>query len=243
MVQPPSSVTIQSNNTSASFSIPTSAVSSVHSVTLTATLGSRSLTSQVSIVPPIQVTLSPASVIGGATVTGTVTLGNPAPSTGATISVISNTTSVAPSPGVFTISPGDTTATFTIVTETVTSARTVTLTATDAANSATATLTVNPQTTGQLQSLSISPAQVTGGAKATGTIAYAGPAPANGQVVSLKTSNALVATVPQIVTIAAGSTTATFPIATSAVASTQAVTITATAGATSETAILTVVPN
>jgi hypothetical protein len=101
-----------------------------------------------------------------------------------------------------------------------------------------ATLTVNPQGVGQLQSVTVTPAQVTGGTNATGTITLSGPAQAGGQVVQLKTSNILVAAVPVTVTVPQGTTTAAFTITTSIVASTQTVTITATAGGVMQTATL-----
>jgi hypothetical protein len=101
-------------------------------------------------------------------------------------------------------------------------------------------LTVNPQAAGQLQSVAVSPTQVSGGATATGTVTLSGPALFGGVVVALKSSNSLVASVPFTVTVPQGSTTTTFTINTSTVASAQMVTITATAGSISETATLTV---
>ena len=241
VVQPPASVTVPVNSATKSFTIPTAAVTSPHSVTLTATLGSTSLTQQVTVGPPIQITLDNSSVTGGTSVTGTVTLGTVAPTGGVNITVSSTATAFASTPGIVSIPGGQATATFTITTYTVTAAHTVTITATDGAvGSATASLTVNPPTVGQLQSVSVSPTQVNGGTQATGTVTLSGPAKFGGQVVALKSSNILVASVPGTVTVPQGSTTATFTITTSTVASTQTVTITATAGSLSQTAILTV---
>ncbi len=193
------------------------------------------------VAPPIQIALDDSSVTGGASVTGTLLLGTVAPTGGVNITVASSATSFASTPGIVNIPAGQATATFAITTYTVTAAHTVTITATDGAlGSATASLTVNPPVVGQLQSVSLSPTQVTGGAKATGTVMLSGPAQSGGQVVALKSSNILVASVPTTVTVPQGSTTATFTITTSTVASTQTVTITATAGSQSQTAILTV---
>jgi uncharacterized protein (TIGR03437 family) len=241
VVQPPASVTVPANSSTANVTIPTTAVTSPHTVTLSATFGSTTLTQQVTVAPPIQLTLNPVSVTGGASVTGTVTLGAVAPTTGANIAVTSSGTSFASTPGTVNIPAGQSTATFTITTFAVTAAHTVTITATDGAvGSATATLTVNPQTAGQLQSVAVSPTQVNGGATATGTVTLSGPAAFGGVVVALKSSNSLVATVPLTLTVPQGSTTATFTINTSTVASAQTITITATAGSISETATLTV---
>ena len=239
--QPPASVTVVSNSTTANVTIPTTAVTSPHSVTLTATLGSVSLTQNVTVAPAVQLTLDNASVTGGTAVTATVTLGNAAPSGGANILLSSNASSFASTPQNVNVPAGQSTATFTITTFTVTSARTVTITATYASvGSATASLTINPQTVGQLQSVAVSPAQVSGGSPVTGTVTLSGPAQTGGQVVALKSSNVLVASVPTTVTVAQGSTTATFTVSTNHVATSQTVTITATAGATSKTATLTV---
>jgi len=241
VVAPPASALVQVNNSTASFVIPTVAVTTVHTVNLTATLGNTFQTRQVTVVPPLQLTLANSSVIGGASVTATVTLGEAAPASGANITVTSSASSIAQVQGTVSVPFGQTTATFTISTLAVTAARTVTITATyQGVGSQSATLTVNPQTVGQLQSVTVSPTQVTGGASVTGTVTLSGPAQAGGQVVVLRTSNALVASVPLTVTVPQGSTTATFTIATSKVASTQTVTITATAGTVSETATLTV---
>jgi uncharacterized protein (TIGR03437 family) len=241
VVQPPASITVPANSSTANVTIATTAVTSPHSVTLSATFGSTTLTQQVTVAPPIQLTLNPTSVTGGTSVTGTITLGAVAPTTGANIALTSSGTSFASTPGTVNIASGRYTATFTVTTFTVTAAHTVTITAADGSvGSATATLTVNPQTAGQLQSVAVSPTQVNGGATSSGTVTLSGPAPFGGVVVALKSSNSLVASVPLILTVPQGSATATFTINTSTVASAQTITITATAGSISETANLTV---
>jgi hypothetical protein len=58
--------------------------------------------------------------------------------------------------------------------------------------------------------------------------------------VTLSSSNTSVATVPSSVTVAAGSTSATFTVNTQRVYSSANVTITATLGGTSKSAVLTV---
>jgi len=243
-VEPPATVTIQGNDSSAAFTIPTAAVGAPQVANLTATLGNSSLSAQATVVPLLQLTLAESSIKGGGSLTATVTLGTAAPASGASIAVTSSDSAVASGPGTVKVAAGQTTATFTIATFTATAARTVTITATYAGAagllSQSAMLTVNPQGVGQLQSLTVAPTQVTGGAGATGTITLTGPAPLGGQVVQLKTSNIFYAAVPTLVTVSQGSTTATFTIATSVVASTQTVTITATAGGIAQAAVLTV---
>ena len=244
-VQPPASVTVPANSTTNTFKIPTSTVTAPQTATLTATLGSTTQTAQVTVVPALQFTLANTSVTGGASVTATITLGTVAPSIGANITISSNALSVAQATaGTMTIPAGETTATVAIETFTVTSARTVILTASDtlAGISQTATLTVNPVTAGQLQGVTVSQVQVPGGTSITGTITLSGPAPLTGVLVTLRSSNTLGASVPFSVTVPQGQTTATFNVTTNKVATTQTVTITATSGIITETATLTVTP-
>src|SRR5205807_803055 len=89
----------------------------------------------------------------------------------------------------------------------------------------------------------VSPASVTGGTVSpTGTVRLNGPAPAGGAPVTLSSSNPAVATVAGSVTVAAGATSATFPISTSAVATSTAVTISGSYGSASQMAALPAVP-
>src|SRR5262249_57210333 len=72
----------------------------------------------------------------------------------------------------------------------------------------------------------------------SGTVTLNRAAPAGGAVVTLASSNTNVATVPASVTVAAGGTTKTFAITTSAVNAATAVTITATYNGVARTAKL-----
>jgi uncharacterized protein (TIGR03437 family) len=240
--QPPASVTVQGNSTSSTFTIPTSVVTSPQTVDITASLGSNSQTATVTVVPALQLTLSAAAVTGGASLTATVTLGTVAPAGGTTLTIASSAVAVAQASGTVTIPAGQNTATATITTYAVTAARTVTITASSVVGlSATATLTVNPPTPGTLESVSVTPTQVTGGANATGTITLTGPAPTGGIFVTVSTSNILTAqAAPSLVQVTQGQTTATFNITTSKVATSQTVVITAKYGSISQTAVLTV---
>src|SRR5262245_20837513 len=65
-----------------------------------------------------------------------------------------------------------------------------------------------------LASLTLNPANLTGGANSTGTVTLSAAAPPGGAVVALTSSNTNAATVPASVTVAAGATTATFTVAT-----------------------------
>jgi len=91
-----------------------------------------------------------------------------------------------------------------------------------------------------LSSLGLLPPQLPGGNTATGQVSLNKPAPAGGTVVSLQTTNAVVAPVPPNVTVPQGLSVATFQIPTAVVVVDTPVTITATLGAVSKPAVLTV---
>ncbi len=88
------------------------------------------------------ISLGAASVTGGASLTGTITLTAPAPSGGVLVNLSSSDPSVQV-PATVTVPAGQTTVTFSITTSTVTSSLSVTITAQLPTNLAMGTLTVN----------------------------------------------------------------------------------------------------
>lgn len=76
-----------------------------------------------------------------------------------------------------------------------------------------------------LSSVTLSATSVSAGNSATATVSLNGPAPVGGAVVSLSSSNPAVASVPASVTVAEGTTSVGFPVATSAVPGATNVTI------------------
>lgn len=237
--QVPASVDVSSRQSSATFQIPTSVVASAQKANITATFGSDSQTASLNVNPAIALALAPNPVAAGTAVTGTVTLGNPAPLAGATVNLRSSSLAVT-LPAFLTIAAGQTTASFTITTTSIASGQSsVTITASYAGDSQTATLTVNAGSV-VLSSLAIAPTTIQGGGVAAGTVTLTGPAPATGLTVNLRTSNFGAAQVPAFVTVPSGQSTAQFNIQTSTVFSSTTVTITATAAGVSQTATLTV---
>jgi uncharacterized repeat protein (TIGR03803 family) len=93
-----------------------------------------------------------------------------------------------------------------------------------------------------LTSVTLNPTQVTGGSPSTGTVTLSAPAPSGGASVLLTSSSPALASVPGSVTVAAGSTSASFPVTTVTVTSAATATITGTYGGQSRSATLTVVP-
>jgi len=89
------------------------------------------------------IALSPSSVNGGSSSTGTVTLSGPASSGGAVVYLASNA-SAATVPASVTVAAGAPSATFTVNTTAVTASTPVTISASYAGATKTASLTVNP---------------------------------------------------------------------------------------------------
>jgi uncharacterized repeat protein (TIGR03803 family) len=143
----PSSVTVAAGSTSARFNVTTTSVTTTTTATITATLGSSSQQASLTINPASTVTLSsltlnPTSVTGRNSSTGTVTLTAAAPSGGASVTLSSSNTSVATVPSSVTVSAGQTSASFGVKTQRVSSTTSVVISATYATTTKQATLTV-----------------------------------------------------------------------------------------------------
>jgi hypothetical protein len=186
--------------------------------------------------------LSPTTVTGGASSTGTVTLSAAAPAGGTIVSLASSNTAVATVPASVTVPAGQASASFTVTTKTVTASTSVTISGTHNGVTRSAALSVNPAPAVSLGSVSVSPATVTGGQTSSGTVRLSGPAPAGGAVVTLSSSNTNGATVPGSVTVPAGATSINFTVSTKAVTSSSAITISAVYSGVTRTATLTVNP-
>lgn len=183
-------------------------------------------------------TLNPTTVTGGNSSTGTVTLSSGAPPGGAVVNLSSSDVMVATVPATVTVLAGATTANFTVHTSAVTTSTNVTISASYEGVTKEAALTVHPALT--ISSLTVEPAAVAGGASSTGTVTLTSAPSANTNV-ALSSNNAA-ASVPASVTVLAGSTSATFPVQTVAVTSTQTPTLSATLGGVTRQATLTVHP-
>jgi len=99
-------------------------------------------------------TLSPASVAGGGTSQGKVTLTSAAPSGGAVVGLSSSNTTAATVPASVTVAAGNTSATFSVSSAAVTASTAVTIGASYGGISRGATLTVTPP--GQAVTLTVS---------------------------------------------------------------------------------------
>jgi hypothetical protein len=161
-----------------------------------------------------RVTVSPSSVVGGQSSTGTVTLSGGAPSGGAVVALESSDASVAIVPASVTIDAGLTSASFSISTSSVAASTLVVVSAAYDGVGKSATLTVAPAPPPTLSSLALNPTTVRSGTSAIGTVTLSGPAPSGGVIVNLKTSRPAVAAVPPTITVPAGQSSAAFTIST-----------------------------
>jgi hypothetical protein len=190
-------------------------------------MGSTTVVGNVTVVPPVLVTgvsFNPTTVTGGTMSTGTVTIGQTAPAGGITVSLGSSDPSVTV-PTSATIPAGSTTQTFAATTFGVATAKMVMVTATLVASNSSATLTINPAV---INSITLSPASVTGGTGSVGTVVLSGPAPPSGLTVTLMSNNTNAATVPGSFNIAGGASSGTFNATSLPVAAIANVSITAT---------------
>lgn len=220
--------------------------------------------------PPIELlaignlVLTPGTLTGGGQVTGVVTLAHTA-SGNVTVALRSSNAQVAAVPQSVVLQPGATSATFIIQTYPLAANPNVVTTSPQVQISAqigafppkVVDLTVLPAT---LTSLALNPATVGGGSNVTGTVTISGPAPSGGITIALSNNAASaspasvrVATaiqhtqlginMPPQVVIAAGATSATFPINTKPVSASTTFQINASWGAfVTKTATLTVSP-
>jgi hypothetical protein len=235
-------VTVPAGSTSATFAITTSTANASTPVTISASYSGLTQTSVLTVNPPLFLQVSPSTVTGGLSSTGTVTLTSAAPAGGAIVTISGNNAAEqVPSSGTVTVPAGSTNATFPITTNTVTAATPVTISASYNGVTQTVVLTVDPPPS--LLSISVVPSTETGSLSPTGTVTLTNAAPTGGVVVSLSSNNAA-AQVPSggTVTILAGSTSATFPITTNTVTAATPVTISASYNGVTQTTVLTVAP-
>ena len=228
----PGSVDIPAGATeSAAFTVSTVAVATDTAATITGTLSGVSKSATVTITAPKLASLafSPNPVRGGSASTGTVTLASPAPDS-FVVDLASASGKVAV-PTRLTIPAGATSATFSATTQIVGAETPVVVTASRGADAARATLTLLPT---NLVSLTVAsdvsptlPGTIVGGDPATGTVRISAALPTD-TTVTLATSLPGKVTVPETLVIAAGETSATFPVTTKAVPTDAPFTVTAT---------------
>jgi hypothetical protein len=167
----PSTVTVAEGETEASFNVSTNVTtlegfSRPYMVDIQAAFGGTKPTATLTVNPPLylsSLTVATSSVAGGKTATGTVRLNGVAPAGGALVTLASDSPAALVPPGVL-VPAGQTTATFNINTNVVTTPITVTLSATYGSlipATGTAKLSVTPQPA-QTDTVAIQRAEYTG---------------------------------------------------------------------------------
>jgi WD40 repeat protein len=189
--------------------------------------------------PVSSLIVTPSSVAGGSSATGTVTLSQPAPSLGAVVELSSGNPAVFV-PASIIVAPGANSATFSVATTNVPSNVAATITATSGGVSTSATLSVT-YVQPPLHSLTLSPTTIVGGNVATGTVTLGGPAGAGGVTVSISSSSSS-ASVVGTALVATGQTSGTFTITTAGVSTQTTSKIVASLSGQSQSATLTITP-
>ena len=248
LAQPPATVTLAAGAFSIPVSIPTSQVTAVTTMTISATLNGTTVSAPLKLYPqqpPTSLVLDRTETNGTSGASGQVRI-----ATGQEHEVLMRLTSSHPAiarvpvyaqiPFLGTVGP------FSVTTEPPAASTAVTITATGAGVSVSTTLTVHPvggPTGGpSISTLSLSPSSVTGGATSTGTVTLTAPAPSGGAAVTLSSSSTAAATVPAGVSVPAGQTSASFPVTSKAVTTSTDVQITGVYGGIARGAVLTVTP-
>ncbi len=235
-----SSITIPQGQSTGNFAVTTVPVAATLPVSITAS-SSNSLGSTLTINAPgpgqatlTGVIITPNSVTGGTSATGTVTLAAAAPAGGVLVTLGAGGPVTVP--GSITIPVGQMSGNFAVTTVAVNVNTPVVVTATSA-NAVQATLNVNAPVAGQgtITGLSILPNPVTGGNSATGTVTLAAAAPAGGVLVTLGAGGPV--TVPGSITIPVGQMNGTFAVTTTSVGSNTPVVVTAVSGTTVQTTL------
>src|SRR4029450_4297603 len=169
--------------------------------------------------PATLLAIGPASqdVIGGHSGRASGALVIPAAAGGGVVSLTTDNPSIIHIPASVTIPAGNSATSFAIGTSTVTGLPTggnVFATAGEVTKSIFVNVSADPNAPPLLQSMTITPASVSGGTNATGTVFLSSPAPAGGASITLATSNANAARAPGVVNVPAGQTSANFTITT-----------------------------
>jgi hypothetical protein len=259
LVRPPARVVVPEGETAVNFPIATSPVAAATPIAIdtgTANDGYRAPQTVLMLVPVgapaaapslASVTLASASVIGGGTTTGTVTLTRPAPAGGAAVWINGSLEGRVVTPPGVTIPAGSTSATFTITAPDVNASQWVMIQAAYGnANSGQfgAVLRVDPgrSATPAILALTVDAPSVIGGQPVRGLIGLATPSPAGGTTIVLSSDNPAVR-VPASVVIAAGNSATTFIASTNAVTDFNSASITASTAAGSKSVFLSVFPD
>ncbi|WP_156023343.1 hypothetical protein [Terracoccus sp. 273MFTsu3.1] len=248
----PPTVFIPAGGTGASFTIDTTTVSAPTRVKIDSGYGAESYRSPslwLTVAPPgtvppaalASLALTSASIAGGATTTGTVTLTGPAPTGGATIRLSGSMEGQVVTPPSVTVPAGSTSATFTITAPSVPATYYVLIQAGLGFTAGTQArlLEIRPGSTAPtLAGFSVSPTDIVSGTSTQGIVELVTSAPAGGGTVTLTSSNPAVLQVPATVSVPAGNNSTSFAITTTATSAFTTVQVDASAGGVTRSAFI-----
>jgi hypothetical protein len=211
------SVTVAAGQTEASFSIATTEVLETTELTVTVTLGSdsRPLTVMVEVPQPALVGFAVAAgtVTAGEQIEGTIQLDRPAPAGGTVVELAAmpaETVSLGPS---VTVPPGQTEASFQILTGDAPATTQVTLNATLRSDTRSATVTVEAPPAA-LSALELSASSVEAGGMVVLTVTLDGPAAADTEIALSASYGAGAVVLPPTVILPAGGSAVSIEVAT-----------------------------
>jgi hypothetical protein len=251
----PVAVGIIAGMTNVRFKVDTANVTAPQNVTITISnnrIGNHSVT--LTVTPPNtplaigSIQMQPQGVYGGNDGSGVVTLatGHVAPSGGAVVTLLNDNPSLVSMPASVTIPAGWTNASFPVQTVTTGVTTPVNISASYGGATKTATLTVSaPSQNIPISSVTLAPDTVVGGSNigVRVTVNLSAGAPTEGATIMLASSNPSVVNVPRTIrTNFSGQTSVFADVSATTVSAPTQVTITATYGSSSQSAILTVTP-
>ena len=230
----PGSVTVLSGATTATFTATAGTISSNQTAVVTASYSGSSQTASISLAMPAavsSVSCDPDSLGSGQTAACTVTLSQAAASGGVAV-VLSSSNAALTVPASVNVAPGSSAANFTATAGTISANQTAVITAVLNGSSQT---DISLVAAGSVSLLSCTPKSLTSGGTATCTVTLANPAGSSGVIVVLS-SNSPSLSVPSSVTVAAGSSVASFTASAGTVSGGQTAVVTASWNGTSRTA-------
>lgn len=254
VVSVPTGIRIIAGMTNVRFKVNTSRVTTTQTVTISVSTGrGGSRSANLIVTPPTEplslgsLQVQPAGVFGGRDATGiaSLTTGNVAPSGGAVVSITNDNPSLVTTPLNVVIPAGQSSATFPIHTQQTGLTTPVTITGSYGGASRSATLSVSsPSNSAILSSATLTPSTVVGGSTqgVRVQVALDQPAPPEGATVSLSSDNPGIVNLPASLLIQSGGTNGFADFTTASVSTPTQVTIRATYGSSTQSAVLNVTP-
>ncbi|HKV95327.1 MAG TPA: hypothetical protein VJW20_22470 [Candidatus Angelobacter sp.] len=236
----PATVTMPGNTGWMQFQTQAGQVTTPTPVTVTAKLNSGTTTLNLNVLPPSikSIQVNPGTISGGATAAAVITLNGLAPAGGAQIDLTSDSPA-ALAPAVATVQAGNSTVVAQIPTNPVSANTLANITANWNGASVASQLTITPQ--GQPDSITLSPATVSGTTGSFAVVRVATPSTTD-QIFQITNSNPNVVRIANSVAIPAGTTAGGVTITNSLVTTQTLVTISVTGGGVTRSATLTINP-